>query len=525
MSLRYSIVIPTRDRPALVPIAVANALDQDHDDFEVVVSDNSRGELTDRALARFNDPRLRIVSTGGDLLMHESWAFAVQQARGEYVIVLCDDDVHCPRLLRVLDDVRRDEPADVYYWSRAGFMVRGSRPMAEAAHVEFRTLYADRVYEVDAARLIDACFDMRVTHNDLIPRMLNTAVRRELLARAAAAGSLFFRPSCPDYSAMLAMALHADRLLLLDAPLSITGLTPLSTGWTAARQAEVDPGFVNGLLRRVPDMVRPPGLMTTCCWIAQTYMQCARDDPALAGRSVNLVHVYGIAGLEIEQWRRRGFDVTRPEQELRRVLDEMGDDERAAVRDFIARGRSVETDRFLDARPIGRSVLGGGPRLVPGADFQEAGPETILAFAAALDAWLTDHGRSVASVWDELELRAAGRTCVIYGLGNGGRMLCRHLPGPGHPLTGRVACVDDGQDESPPSPPRLASSGQLDPDRHLVLVTPIDAAGIETRLQGSGFARGSSYLTVSDIVPARTVEGAGAPAAGPAGLSGSRSAG
>ena len=43
---RFSIVMPTRNRAALLPWAIRSALEQRFDDFEVVVSDNASSDRT-----------------------------------------------------------------------------------------------------------------------------------------------------------------------------------------------------------------------------------------------------------------------------------------------------------------------------------------------------------------------------------------------------------------------------------------------------------------------------------------------
>ncbi len=59
---RISIVIPTRDRPGTLGFALRTCLDQDFEDFEVVVSDNCSPPATREVVESFADRRIKYVA-------------------------------------------------------------------------------------------------------------------------------------------------------------------------------------------------------------------------------------------------------------------------------------------------------------------------------------------------------------------------------------------------------------------------------------------------------------------------------
>ena len=73
----FSIVIPTRNRANLVPTAVQSVLEQDHGDFELIISDNSdadrAGETRAVLDAALEDPRVRYVRPPRTLAMVDHW--------------------------------------------------------------------------------------------------------------------------------------------------------------------------------------------------------------------------------------------------------------------------------------------------------------------------------------------------------------------------------------------------------------------------------------------------------------------
>src|SRR5262245_61003101 len=92
MAPRFSIVIPTRDRPGPLLSALPTCLMQRFDSFEVVVSDNGTGDGAREVVEAVGDTRFRYARTPRSLAMTDSWEFAIEQASGEYVLLMDDDD-------------------------------------------------------------------------------------------------------------------------------------------------------------------------------------------------------------------------------------------------------------------------------------------------------------------------------------------------------------------------------------------------------------------------------------------------
>src|SRR2546421_10806093 len=114
----FSIVIPTRNRADLLRNALQSALEQTHDDYEVVVSDNNCTPETHEAVRRLGDGRVRYVRVERTLAMPDSWEFAVSHARGDYITILSDDDAVSPTLLKRLDSLLEGGRVKLISWIR-----------------------------------------------------------------------------------------------------------------------------------------------------------------------------------------------------------------------------------------------------------------------------------------------------------------------------------------------------------------------------------------------------------------------
>jgi len=91
---QFSIVIPTRNGAPYLRHNLRTLLEQDFDDFEIVISDNSptgREEVRD-LVREVDSSRIRYFRTERDLDLPDSFEFAYAQAQGEHLFAIGADD-------------------------------------------------------------------------------------------------------------------------------------------------------------------------------------------------------------------------------------------------------------------------------------------------------------------------------------------------------------------------------------------------------------------------------------------------
>src|SRR5580698_6500214 len=88
--IKFSVVIPTRERPATLRHCLRTCLNQNFDDYEVIVSDNGSIAATREVVDEAASPKVRYVKTPEPLSLASSWEFAVSHAWGEYVLLIGD---------------------------------------------------------------------------------------------------------------------------------------------------------------------------------------------------------------------------------------------------------------------------------------------------------------------------------------------------------------------------------------------------------------------------------------------------
>src|SRR6266576_2940044 len=96
---RFSVVVPTRDRPDLLEFCLESLAGQTAEDVEVVVSDNPAQTPAREVFDRWSRPGWRYVRPERPVPMHENFERACAEATGDYVAVVIDKTVLQPSAL------------------------------------------------------------------------------------------------------------------------------------------------------------------------------------------------------------------------------------------------------------------------------------------------------------------------------------------------------------------------------------------------------------------------------------------
>ena len=105
-----SICTPTYNRPDFLERALRSCFAQTYGNFEVIVTDNSTNDLSEKMIARLNDPRVRYFKNDKNLGPCGNTNRAISMAQGKYIKLLMDDDLIKPRCLELMVDALEKYP-------------------------------------------------------------------------------------------------------------------------------------------------------------------------------------------------------------------------------------------------------------------------------------------------------------------------------------------------------------------------------------------------------------------------------
>lgn len=357
--LLFSIVIPTRNRAELLRTALHSALRQTFDDYEIVVSDNCSQDNTPEIVRELQTSRVRYVRVDRPLSMPDHWEFALDQARGEYVTFLCDDDAVTAAGL--------DRVAAAIASHQSKLLVLGSAKYYGSNWFDpaFRNVgvvppHSGQEIECQSHETLKRIFECRVLEQ--APRMINSFGHRETMLRLRAEAKRMFL-MCPDYSFAAFMLTDVPSWTYLDEPLHVQGVFAEGIGSSQYyNRGEPSREFIRefgetNLLKRVPLQVP---VVTN--YIAETLLMCKeRMGRRLRGYEIQQASYFIGCWQDLSVHELNGIDVEADKDEVLRVLARQPETVRDAVLSIISpsapvtgNGQSVAVERSGDPGPVGR---------------------------------------------------------------------------------------------------------------------------------------------------------------------------
>ena len=111
-----SVLIPTYNRKWLLPRTLNSVLGETYKNLEIILV-NDAGEDVQDIVNQINDPRIKYFQNEKNLDLAGSRNVALKQAKGDYICLLDDDDIHLPMTiefrLNAMESIRQSGGKDV----------------------------------------------------------------------------------------------------------------------------------------------------------------------------------------------------------------------------------------------------------------------------------------------------------------------------------------------------------------------------------------------------------------------------
>ncbi len=238
MNIKYSILIPTMNGGKYLIHAINSVLQNPNNNFELVISINHSSDGTEESLKNIDDKRIRFIRPKEKLSMAAHYEWCIENARGEWITILGDDDgimpdffSYCDYLINKWGDVK------VFSFKRAYFF-----------WPESEDVFGDTIlhYVANLGEKIRLCkFDLFLVlaglreHYDLPQLYTNNLVKKSLIdSIKKKSHGKFYHEVTPDVYSGVAISLSIYRYLKVGKPLFWTGSSPKSMGVAIAKGNE-----------------------------------------------------------------------------------------------------------------------------------------------------------------------------------------------------------------------------------------------------------------------------------------------
>jgi hypothetical protein len=224
---RFSVVIPTRDRAETLSFTLKSCLEQDFDDYEVVVCDQGSGAVQE-LIQSCGSGRIRYLRTPETCSVVDNWNAAVAAARGELVLVLGSDDALMPYALRELDHLVGQTRSKLLTWPPPVTYLWPTAPCPEEAN--YLIIPMERhITRIDSRERLAALGRLEASIGTM-PNIYHGLVHHSLIAELRErTGTVFATPFADSYSAVC-FAFLAGSYTSTSVPMTVTGFSATSFG-------------------------------------------------------------------------------------------------------------------------------------------------------------------------------------------------------------------------------------------------------------------------------------------------------
>lgn len=234
--MKFSVLLPTKNRLEYLKYAVSSVLLQDYSDWEVIVSDNCSGEDVKGYVDSLRDSRVKYVRCSTPCSVTENWNNALDHSDSDYVIMLGDDDCLLQGALSCYSKLLNEFCfPDMIYNSALSYtyphVIQGASEGSLVKHT-YASFFLDKqqpffLEKTEAFRLVKQILNFNVAVNF---NMQHSLVSRALVNELKNYGK-FYQSPYPDYYATTALLLKAEHILAIPFPLVVIGVSPKSFGY------------------------------------------------------------------------------------------------------------------------------------------------------------------------------------------------------------------------------------------------------------------------------------------------------
>ena len=224
----FNVVIPTKNRLSTLRHSLKTVLNQNYDNYMIIVSDNNSSDGTYEFINRLNCQKIKYYNTGLSLSMSSNFEFAISKVDEGFVIVIGDDDGLLPHALEDINALLNQEhvlaissKSVTYYWP-------GGSPIQDLLMVP--TGCGGTTARKTSAESLRSVLTGDLHYSELPMLYTGGVVHSSLIERARNCNGRFYNSFTPDMYSGIAIASVVDQFLRCEAPFSISGISKYSNG-------------------------------------------------------------------------------------------------------------------------------------------------------------------------------------------------------------------------------------------------------------------------------------------------------
>ncbi len=234
-NIKFTVIIPTRERADTLESSLKTCTTQDYDNFEIIVSDNLSQDNTREVVEANKDNRIRYINTGKRMSMTSNYEFALSHATGDYVCIIGDDDGIMPNALQELNKVLFGTEIEAIIWKRAGYFWNQyyKSELRNTLQASLKSSFRKYDSKETVKELLAFKPGSNLNFFSDLACLYHGFIRRDTIDRLRLPDGRFFNSTLPDVYASLVVSCAVENLYQSDVPYSLSGISKHSTGFSS----------------------------------------------------------------------------------------------------------------------------------------------------------------------------------------------------------------------------------------------------------------------------------------------------
>lgn len=279
--LKFSVIIPTRNRHETIKYSLLSCLNQEYLNYEIIVCDNSTTPETKEVILNLSSEKIKYYKTPESLAMADNWEFALSHATGDYFIVIGDDDALLPGSLNKINTILQKNELNVLRWERV-YYSWPSIPVKEVANKLDIPVSEYSGAILRSNEIIQSILNLNLSYT-MLPMLYNSAISKKMISQLIKKTGRIFNGVAPDIYSGFAIALLAGEYGSINYPITINAGSAKSNGVNSNHlygENEIKKDFE--VLNKQSQINWPqevPELSSITCAVMEGYFQVIKQMP------------------------------------------------------------------------------------------------------------------------------------------------------------------------------------------------------------------------------------------------------
>jgi glycosyltransferase involved in cell wall biosynthesis len=296
-----SIIVPTYNGGKYIKACIDSILENNYQNFEIIVSDDGSEDNTLSIVKKYSDSRISVFSNQSRLGMQKNYEKAILRSKGDWLILIGQDDFIMPFSLSKINKIICNNPNEEIIVSSRGYFnwhdsdYKKRKPKA--------IVYKNNIYKrkiSSKVRLILTLLGL-VSYNQGPQLYTGSVIKRTIVNKILQKqkNQLFVYP-IPDISSAISILNNSTKYLRVYESLFLIGTSELSTGAKIERLVSSKKEDIMTQFDSKAENVFIPGmgLTTNLQWyIIEAYEMMFKNKYKVLGQSLFRNYSYRLSGI------------------------------------------------------------------------------------------------------------------------------------------------------------------------------------------------------------------------------------